>query len=1237
LKKLYSVIHFLFVILIAASALNAQTVSVDKQSLSFSAQTGGNAQSQQLTINNAGSPNFAIFSNSPWLKINGQLSAAGQTPATVTITADPTAMFAGTYSGGLTVQGVSGPSVNVPVTLTISSIGVSPSPVTFVYQNNGQLPNPVVLNLTSAVNTNFTATATTATGGNWLAVPGNGAAPGTLAVSLNTAVVGPGMAPGTYNGTVTITPINGAPAVAIPVVLTVTVAPTVTANPTSINLNYQSNGASGTTNTPAQTLTLTNPGTTPLDFLISPASAPAGWLALSNTNGTIPANGSAQVTVSYLTSNNLIAGTYNGSLTIFMPNAANPQLTVPVRLLVANTPLINVPSANLPFTYQLGGAQPASKTVLVTSSAVAADATSGQMPMILSATTASGGNWLIVPPNGVTGTPFNVTVTPTGLAVGTYNGTITVTGIGATNGPQTIPVTLTVSNDPLIVASFGGCSSAFTTCPLNFPFQIGSNGAASQSQNIRVTSSTGVPATFAATVSMSPSAACGTSWLISGVTTAVSNNEANFPITVTPGSIASGTTCTGTVTITGVNSTTGAALPNSPVTIPVTLFVSNTAMFVANPVAMNFSVGVNGATSQTLNVTSTSSDLGFIASVQSGAPWLSVTTSPHVTSAGQLIVAVNAAGLTPGTYGSSVAITSTAPGVLDSPLVVPVTLTVTGATMSVTPNTLSFTQTLGGAAPAAKTVAVGTSGSDIAFNTSVNTAEGSGWLTVSPASGTATSATPATVTITANGSSLAPGTYHGTVTIASTSPFTSGSPASIAVTLEVKAGALAATPVSLSFAQVQNGPAPAAQKITVTGTPGALAFAVTTSTNNNSGNWITVSPASGNTPGDVTVTVNGASLAPGDYTGKVTITSTGATGSPIDIPVSLKVSTSASLTVSQGTLNLSYVIGTPAPQAQTVQVTASGPGVTFTTATTVSGGGNWLTVTPTSGTAPAALTITANPAGLTAGDYTGTIAINSPNSATQPATSITVKLTVLAVPKPVATTINNAASYALGAVSPGENIVIFGSGLGPATLTLGHLTNNVFDTTVANTRVLFDGVPAPIIYTRADQTSVMAPYFVARGPSTTMVIEYLGVQSNPITLSVTNAAPGIYTLNQAGSGQGAILNQDNSVNAAANPAAKGTAVAVYMTGEGTTTPNTIDGGVAGVNGSPLAKPVLPVTATVGGVTANVEYYGSAPSLIYGVMQVNIRIPANAPSGPNVPIVINVGNTPTQLNVTMAIQ
>jgi len=61
-----------------------------------------------------------------------------------------------------------------------------------------------------------------------------------------------------------------------------------------------------------------------------------------------------------------------------------------------------------------------------------------------------------------------------------------------------------------------------------------------------------------------------------------------------------------------------------------------------------------------------------------------------------------------------------------------------------------------------------------------------------------------------------------------------------------------------------------------------------------------------------------------------------------------------------------------------------------------------------------------------------------------------------------------------------------------------------------------------------------------------------------------------------------------------------------------------------------------VTATVGGIPAEVQYYGSAPGLIYGVMQVNVKIPGNAPSGAS-EILIKVGSFITQSGVTVAVQ
>jgi uncharacterized protein (TIGR03437 family) len=108
------------------------------------------------------------------------------------------------------------------------------------------------------------------------------------------------------------------------------------------------------------------------------------------------------------------------------------------------------------------------------------------------------------------------------------------------------------------------------------------------------------------------------------------------------------------------------------------------------------------------------------------------------------------------------------------------------------------------------------------------------------------------------------------------------------------------------------------------------------------------------------------------------------------------------------------------------------------------------------------------------------------------------------------------------------------------------------------------------------------------------------------------------------------------VNGASKPAAKNSVVTVYLTGEGVTSPGGTDGRIAPIDGSGLYKPLLPVTATIGGQAATVEYYGTAPGILYGVMQVNLRIPANAASG-DLPVAINVGPTSSQPNVTVAVQ
>jgi len=233
----------------------------------------------------------------------------------------------------------------------------------------------------------------------------------------------------------------------------------------------------------------------------------------------------------------------------------------------------------------------------------------------------------------------------------------------------------------------------------------------------------------------------------------------------------------------------------------------------------------------------------------------------------------------------------------------------------------------------------------------------------------------------------------------------------------------------------------------------------------------------------------------------------------------------------------------------------------------------------------------------------------------------------------------NAASYQGSGVAPGEIVTIFGSAIGPPTLTTMRLTSSgLVDNLLADTRVLFDGVPAPLVYVSQNQNSVIVPYAVA-GKSTTQVqVEYKGLKSKPVTLRVVSAAPGIFTLNSSGKGQGAVLNENMTINSGSNPALRGSIVVLYATGEGQTSPPGVDGKVAS---SVFPKPLLPVSVQIGGVPAEVLYAGAAPGLVAGVLQINVRVPLNEYLTINpdntVWVGFTVGNASSQPGVTIAVR
>jgi uncharacterized protein (TIGR03437 family) len=223
----------------------------------------------------------------------------------------------------------------------------------------------------------------------------------------------------------------------------------------------------------------------------------------------------------------------------------------------------------------------------------------------------------------------------------------------------------------------------------------------------------------------------------------------------------------------------------------------------------------------------------------------------------------------------------------------------------------------------------------------------------------------------------------------------------------------------------------------------------------------------------------------------------------------------------------------------------------------------------------------------------------------------------------------NAANYRGGAVAPGEVVTLYGFPIGPDALTGLQLdSTGKVSTSIANTRVLFDGVAAPIIYVSAGQGSVVVPYEVATKTRTEVQVEYQGLKSNPVLVAVTPAAPAIFTADSSGSGQGAILNENGSPNSASNPAPQGSVIVIYGTGGGQTNPAGVTGGVTAA----ASSQVLPVRVEFGEgsiiVAGTIQYAGAAPGLVQGVMQVNVKTPGGLRG--RWPMKVRLGNTPSSV-------
>jgi len=274
------------------------------------------------------------------------------------------------------------------------------------------------------------------------------------------------------------------------------------------------------------------------------------------------------------------------------------------------------------------------------------------------------------------------------------------------------------------------------------------------------------------------------------------------------------------------------------------------------------------------------------------------------------------------------------------------------------------------------------------------------------------------------------------------------------------------------------------------------------------------------------------------------------------------------VTASPTSLTFQYGPADPLPTASIYLA----DGTTGSTSFTIYPNG-YVTTKASSSTLPATIQVTPL-ATLSPGTYPITIAIYADNQSI----NFPVKITVTGAPVSV-TAITDAANFSEGAVSPGEIVVIWGSNLGPATLTSFTLSEKRLPTSVAGTSVRFNQYPSPIIYTSTGAVSVIVPYELAGQSTASVGISFNGSLSAQFTQPLAPTAPHFFTQSDQAAGQIVALNSDSSVNSSANAASAGSVVVLYATGEGVTSPPGIDGSLVG---STLTQPLANVTVTIGG-------------------------------------------------------
>jgi len=638
----------------------------------------------------------------------------------------------------------------------------------------------------------------------------------------------------------------------------------------------------------------------------------------------------------------------------------------------------------------------------------------------------------------------------------------------------------------------------------------------------------------------------------------------------------------------------------------------------------------------------------------SGGNWLSISSTSGAASStapAAVYVSARATGLSPGVYSGLITIESPSS---TQPQAVAVDLLISQVTqtISLSQTALRFTAVEGEAA-AQKFGIVNTGQGVMNWTARAETVNGGSWLSVSPASGQseAGSVIVSQAEAAANTRGLRAGTYAGFIRV--DAPGANNSPRLVTVVLTVlAAGSKTGTrlsPSGLIFTARAGAGSPSSQLVNLTTSNPAQVSAAGQPFTLNGGDWLKVLPTnltvSASDPRSIVVQPDVSKLSPGEYRASLTyMFDDGSAAQAVDIyflVVGSTVSTTAfneaaatgctakKLIAVERSLGPNFAGQVGAASGLEVQV-ADDCGNMVTDATVVANFSN--------GDAPVSLSY------LRDGIYTGTW---RPGKAGAPVT-VTLRSSLGSLPsleilrqgkveegaKTAAVFpggVVHAASFTPnGALAPGSIVSVFGANLAATSATASSLP---LPKTLGGASLQVGDYEVPLFYSSGGQINAQLPYELQPNSRPQLIVKGADFVTVPETITVAAARPGIFTTTQDGKGQGVIMDTANRLVDAANPAKAGDVVVVYCTGLGATNPAVRSGEAAPA--SPLAHVVTPVTVTIGGQPAAVQYAGLTPGFV-GLYQVNVQIPSGVTPGSSVPLVITQDGVPSN-TVTLAVR